>query len=352
MIGPCDASMENNTSLKWLLAVSLHLLLGVGRAQAQHLVPLPPGPGASLRGLSVISDSVAWVSGSKGWVARTADAGQNWQWKQVEGYEKLDFRDIEGFSAEKAIMVSAGSPAVVVLTQDGGQTWQEAYRDNSPDIFLDGMDFWEDQRGILYGDPINGRMQLLQTQDGGLTWQNISANLRERLQEGEASFAASGTAIRTLPGGHVWIGTGGKVSRIFHSRDYGQHWEAHPLPILQGKPSAGPFSLAFISPKKGVAAGGDYQADSLRQQNFVRTTNGGRTWKAPKSGPLGYRSAVEYLDPNILIATGPSGTDISSDGGKNWRSLSSEGYHTVRKAKQGKWVVLTGSKGRIATVQW
>jgi photosystem II stability/assembly factor-like uncharacterized protein len=344
--------MKIKSSSYSLLTLSLLLLLLTAQVQAQQLLPLPTGPDTSLRGLSVVNDSVAWVSGSNGWVARSTDAGQTWQWQQVEGYEKLDFRDMEGFSATKAIMVSAGSPAVVLRTTDGGQSWQEVHRDEQPDIFLDGMDFWDEQRGLLYGDPIGGRMQLLQTRDGGQTWQDISSNLRERLQEGEASFAASGTAIRTLPGGHVWIATGGLVSRVFYSADYGQSWQAHPLPILQGKASTGPFSLAFLNPKMGVVAGGDYLADALRHQNFLLTANGGRTWKAPKSNPLGYRSAVEYLNQKTLLATGPSGTDLSTDGGQTWKSLSPEGYHTVRKAKQGKWVVLTGSKGRMATVKW
>ncbi|CAN5727013.1 oxidoreductase [soil metagenome] len=343
--------MKPITSLYSLLILSLLLLLNYSRAQAQHLVPLPPGPETSLRGLSVVNDSVAWISGSSGWTASTADAGRTWQWQQAPGYQTLDFRDIEAFSAERAVMVSAGSPAVILRTADGGRTWQEVYRNESPDIFLDGMDFWDDQRGLLYGDPIAGQMQLLQTLDGGQTWQNISPNIPVPLKEGEASFAASGTGIRTLGRGHAWIATGGRVSRVFHSTDYGRTWVVHDLPILQGKPSTGPFSIAFFDPKRGVAAGGDYQMDTLRQDNFRRTTDGGRSWHAPKQGPFGYRSAVEYVSKNTIIATCTSGTDISTDGGRSWQRLSPEGYHTVRKAKAGNWVLLTGSKGRIATLK-
>lgn len=343
--------MKHKRVFKWLLVIPLLLLAG-GWAQAQHLVPLPSGPDTSLRGLSVVNDSVAWVSGSKGWAARSTDAGKSWQWKQVLGYEKLDFRDIEGFSAMKAIMVSAGSPAVVLRTTDGGQSWQEVHRDERPDIFLDGMDFWDDHRGLLYGDPIGGRMQLLQTRDGGQTWQDISQHIPVTLPEGEASFAASGTGIRTLGQGHAWIATGGKVSRIFRSANFGRTWKAHHLPILQGKASTGPFSIAFFDPRRGVAAGGDYQVETLRLDNLVLTTDGGKSWRAPLRGPLGYRSAVEYLSKAVLIATGTSATDISSDGGRTWQQLSPEGFHTIRRAKVGKWVVLTGSNGRIATVQW
>jgi photosystem II stability/assembly factor-like uncharacterized protein len=337
-----------------LLLFLFTLLLGGGTSNcyAQKLVPLPFGPDTSIRGLSVVNDAVAWISGSKGWTSVTTDAGKTWNWRQLPAYDSLDFRDIEAFSSERAVMVSAGSPAVVLLTTDGGKNWKEVYRNNSPEIFLDGMDFWDDLKGIIYGDPIAGRLQLLQTQNGGLSWQPISGNLNERLQEGEASFAASGTAIRALQGGHAWIATGGVVSRIFHSADYGQTWESYALPIIQGKSSTGPFSIAFLDPSTGVAAGGDYRVDTLRRNNFLLTSDGGKSWQAPKSGPLGYRSAVEYITRNALIATGTSGTDISRNGGKTWSQLSPEGYHTVRKAKKGNWVVLTGAKGRIATLRF
>jgi photosystem II stability/assembly factor-like uncharacterized protein len=335
--------------MKPTILLILHLFCAL-TLSAQQIVSLHAGTDTSIRGLSVVNDSVAWVSGSKGWTAYTTDAGKTWHWKQLADYALLDFRDIEAFSDRHAIMVSAGSPAIIVVTDDGGKSWKEVYRNDSPDIFLDGMDFWDTQRGIIYGDPINGQMQLMETKDGGKTWQSIAANLKEKLKTGEASFAASGTGIRTRKGGHVWIATGGTVSRIFYSSDYGKSWKFFDCPVIQGKNSTGTFSVAFADSKMGIAVGGDYQADTLRTNNLFLTFDGGRTWKPPVGNPFGFRSAVEYLDRDRVIATGTSGTDLSIDGGKTWKPITTEGYHTVRKAKHGKWVVLTGSKGRIATL--
>src|SRR5690606_2399809 len=54
----------------------------------------------SLRGLSVVDDSVAWVSGSLGSVAFTSNKGEEWTWLRLpEAYQEIDFRDIEAFSA-------------------------------------------------------------------------------------------------------------------------------------------------------------------------------------------------------------------------------------------------------------
>ena len=319
---------------------------------SQQITELQGGKNTSIRGLSVVNNHIAWVSGSNGYTALTTDAGKTWTWNQVPGYEKFDFRDIEAFSATDAVMVNAGSPAVILLTTDSGRSWKEVYRNASPDIFLDGMDFWNRSHGIIYGDPIAEKMQLLETLDGGKSWKDISNNLSVPLIKGEASFAASGTAIRTGKSGKGWIATGGTQSRLFSSDDYGQTWQASALPITQGQSSSGPFSIAFYNRKKGVAAGGDYLKDTLRSNNFILTQNGGRTWTKPEINPFGYRSAVEYVSKKILIATGTSGTDISRDGGYTWTNLSPEGYNCIRKAKKGNWVLLAGGKGKISWVQF
>lgn len=318
---------------------------------AQTLIPQHSGPKTSLRGLSVVNDSVAWVSGSNGTWAISTDAGLNWKWDQLGSYDKLDFRDIEAFSDRKAVMVNAGTPSVILLTDDGGISWKEVYRNESSEIFLDGIDFWDDKNGIIYGDPINGQMVLLKTSDGGNSWINISSNNHIALIRGEASFAASGTGIRCGKNGKVWIATGGAQSRIFYSADYGKSWNAYACPIIQGKSSTGPFSIAFYK-NKGIAVGGDYLQDTSRINNTLLSADKGQTWNQVVIPTFGYRSAVEYLSPKVLVATGPGGTDLSINAGKSWQKLSDDGYHTVRKAKSGKLVLLSGSNGKIAQIRY
>ncbi|MHB1178322.1 MAG: hypothetical protein ACYCZO_08330 [Daejeonella sp.] len=67
--------------------------------------------------------------------------------------------------------------------------------------------------------------------------------------------------------------------------------------------------------------------------------------------PIGYKSAIEYITPKTLIATGTSGTDISKDGGRTWNKLSSESYNSVRKAKSGSWVLIADNNGRISELR-
>src|SRR5580658_8625001 len=67
---------------------------------------LTSGTSTSLRGLSVVTDEIVWVSGSKGTVGKSLDGGKTWTWFTVPGYEKRDFRDIEAFDSKTAIIIA------------------------------------------------------------------------------------------------------------------------------------------------------------------------------------------------------------------------------------------------------
>lgn len=316
-------------------------------AQTYSIKPLNKNTKTSIRGLSVVTDKVIWVSGSNGSIGKTVNGGETWTWIKPVGYEKLDFRDIEAFDENEAIAVNAGSPAYILKTTDGGLNWVETYKNTDTAIFLDGLGFWDKNKAIIFGDPINNKMQLLKTIDAGKKWIDISSNLKLPLAKGEAGFAASGTTIKTLAGGKVWIASGGTVSNIYYSSDYGLNWQAYKLPIWQGENSTGPFSIDFYNAKIGVAVGGNYVKDKDNSNNILLTDDGGKTWKKPETPVFGYRSGVTYITKNTLIATGTSGTDISLDGGANWKHISDLSFNVVQKSKKGSVVVLAGNNGLI-----
>lgn len=319
-------------------------------AQKFELKQVASGTPTSMRGLSVVSDEVAWVSGSNGYIGKTVDGGNTWDWQRIKGYEKLDFRDIEAFDEKNAIVVNAGSPAYILKTNDGGASWQEVYKNTHKDIFLDGMDFWNANQGIIFGDPINHKMQLLMTINGGLSWVDISDQLKLNLAEGEAGFAASGTTIRTLPGGYTWIASGGMVSNIYFSKNYGKTWEKFPIPIIQGNNSAGPFTISFYNKNNGVAVGGDYLQPNKTENNVLWTADGGKTWHKPLNQVSGYRSGSAYISEKTILATGTNGTDISLDGGNSWTKLDDKLGNAVQKAKKGNLILIVGNGGKIYKV--
>jgi photosystem II stability/assembly factor-like uncharacterized protein len=315
---------------------------------SQNLAHLADSFSSGFRGLSVVDENITWISGRKGLVGNSTDGGKSWNWNRVKGFENSDFRSLHAFDKTKAVIATAGFPAAILFTTDAGKSWTTSYSSKDSAMFFDGIDFWDNKHGIIFGDPINGKMYLSETFDGGKTWKEIPFEQRPQLENGEAAFAASGTTIRTLPGGHVYIATGGSISRLWHSRDYGHHWEVFATPILQGKPSQGTFSLDFKDTLNGVIVGGDYSNDVLQTDNCFYTVDGGRTWNRPEVSTGGYRSCVSFINEHSLIATGTSGTDISDDGGKNWRALDTGGgFNTVAVVKKYPDLYFAGSKKKF-----
>ena len=100
-------------------AVFILFFLIFNACLGQTVTLLQQGKPTSIRGLSVVDDSIAWLSGSKGTVAITHNGGKTWDWQQVKGFEKADFRDIEAFSAKEAIIMSSGTPALILKTTAG-----------------------------------------------------------------------------------------------------------------------------------------------------------------------------------------------------------------------------------------
>ena len=128
------------------------------------------GVKTSLRGLSVVNDNVVWVSGSNGMVGKTTNGGKNWKWVTVKGFEKADFRDIEAFDANTAIIMAIAEPAYILRTTNGGDSWKLVYENKTKGMFLDAMDFRDPKNGLVIGDPVDGRFFMANTTDAGNSW--------------------------------------------------------------------------------------------------------------------------------------------------------------------------------------
>lgn len=308
---------------------------------AQTVKLLTSGKKISMRGLSVVDDKTIWVSGSSGTVGLSVDSGNTWKWMNVKGFEKTDFRDIEAFDSKIAIIMGIDTPAVILKTTDAGETWNLVFEDNTPGMFLDAMEFWNERSGIVIGDPNQGRMFIARTFDGGNTWRGIPENYKPAVDSGEACFASSGTNIRKLNKSEAIFITGGLSSHVF-IRD-----RKINIPILQGKESTGANSIAVKNSKTFMVVGGDFNWKDSTFKNCVFTTDGGKSWGVPEILPHGYRSCVEYLGKKNWVTCGLNGVDYSNDDGNTFTWISKDGYHVCRKAKKGKAVYFAGGGGRI-----
>jgi photosystem II stability/assembly factor-like uncharacterized protein len=311
--------------------------------------------GLGIRGLSVVDGKTAWLGISQGKFARTLDAGTTWQFAEVPGYPSLDFRSVKAFDQETALIASAGQPAVILKTSDGGSSWKEVFVDSTGTAFLDCLAFRDENEGLALGDPDGEGCYLLRTMDGGENWSRIAPATLPAMQDGEAFFAASGTCLSTFNMNGLCFTSGGSVSRVFWSEDRGSSWAVTDIPLLNGASSQGGFSIAVHDGMQACVVGGDYAQDQVSNRTVVHTCDGGRNWLlAEVFPPGGYNSCVAYVpgtDGLVLLATGTRGTHLSEDGGSTWRQLDVEPFHVLGFEGTGRSGWAAGADGRVSRIE-
>jgi photosystem II stability/assembly factor-like uncharacterized protein len=337
-----------------MACAGLMVLLGAtgfsaGRGPAWRLSDT--GVTARFRGLAPVSDRVVWVAGSEGTVLRTVDGGRSWASVGPPGAAALQFRDIEAFDAAHAVAltIGEGTDSRLYRTADGGGTWTETFRNQDPAAFYDCITFLDHRHGLALSDPVDGRFRILATADGGRSWRVRSSAGMPPALPGEFAFAASGTCLVSA-GGRAWFATGGgATARVFSSRDGGRHWTVTGTPVPSG-PSAGIYSLAFTAQGQGIAVGGDYTtpAEAPAGSAYLR----GRTWTVSRIVPGEYRSGVAWVGRGpVALTVGPTGSDVSYDGGRTWRRFDTGSFDAVLCAHGGAcWA--SGEQGRVARLTW
>jgi photosystem II stability/assembly factor-like uncharacterized protein len=321
-------------------------------AAAPAWTPQVSGVTSTLRGVSVVSDTVAWASGSGSTVLQTSDGGREWRVIPVNG-DRLDFRDVDAIGARTAYLLSIGTgPASrIYKTTDAGATWALQYTNPDPKGFLDAMSFWDADHGVVVGDSIDGKFSILLTGDGGRTWTPAPIEGLPPALPNEGAFAASGTNVAVHGSADAWFGTGAATrARVLHSRDRGRTWTIADTPLAAGR-TAGIYSVAFRDARHGVIVGGDYTKETDATDNAAITDDGGRTWTLIREHGLGgFRSLVAYVPgaERTLIAVGPQGADWSTDDGRTWSRLEGPGFHTFGFSRSGKVGWGAGGRGSLA----
>jgi photosystem II stability/assembly factor-like uncharacterized protein len=257
----------------------------------------------NLRGVSAVSQQIAWASGSHGTYLRTTDAGRTWTPAQVPDAATLDFRGIVAFSADEAFLMSSGPGAQsrIYHTIDAGQHWQLQFTATNPKSFFDSIAFWDRTHGVVLGDPIPDekgqlKFQLLLTTDGQ-SWTPIPPAQLPPALEGEGAFAASNTCLALLPRDSVIL------SGETRSAERGA-CRSRRIPCSSSSPAA----------SQGVLT-----ADAVPSHSEVTPVS----WKSgASSGPreAPQEKAASAPDPNLWFATGGRAARVfhSPDRGQTW----------------------------------
>jgi photosystem II stability/assembly factor-like uncharacterized protein len=188
----------------------------------------------------------------------------------------------------------------IFRSSDSGATWGRANAGLPAEL----SDFGVAAGGVLYAVHRSSAL-VWRSPDGGANWQPTQSSI-------PGDLVAWGVAAEATVPGTVWVAAqDGEQTRIFLSRDSGDHW------TLSGSYDGAPFDLAaspllpgalFLSPRQG---------------HVVRSDDGGRTWTPMLFARHWRELAIDAQNPRRLVTVSRSVPEIyeSLDGGATWRHL-------------------------------
>lgn len=306
-----------------------------------------------LQAVSVVDRDVVWVSGHGGTYARTTDGGATWSAAVVPGADSLQFRDVHARDARTAWLLAAGPGELsrIYRTDDAGEQWSLQWTNPEPEGFYDCLDFWDDRRGVVYGDAVDGTLRILLTEDGGRSWDRVPDDALPPALPGEGGFAASGLCVETGDDGRAWVAAGNTTrTRVFLTDDYGRSWRAVRVPVDAGE-GAGLTAVSMVDATRGFVFGGVLHAPDEYTRNVAATEDGGESWTALPAlsfpGAAYGGLAVPGTGGRALVAVGPGGAAVSGDGGATWVTVDDRSWWATGSAgPRATWI--TGPDGRIA----
>jgi photosystem II stability/assembly factor-like uncharacterized protein len=237
------------------------------------------------------------------------------RWEMV-GEERSDFMGFTLHPAQQGIMYASGHPAHsahrpnpmgVIVSRDGGQSWQPLALAGLVDFHAMTLSPMQE---VLYGWNVTGTPGLYRVSTSDGTWTRIEARgLRDIF-----SVAAHPAQRETL--------LAGTKSGLVLSQDGGQSWT--PLhPTLAGVP----VTVAVYHPRDPQILYAYAVGEGL---GVLRSDDSGKTW-TPMGLFLGAKDAAAVL----AVSPGPSeelylssfSSDLyrSTDGGKSWTLLAKQG---------------------------
>lgn len=324
-----------------------------------ELTWIKTGVTAQLISLDARSPSNIWVGGTEGIMMSSRDSGKTWRRVLVSenaADSGLEFRDVEVINMRTiyALAAGKGEASRVFKSRDGGSNWTEQYKGKAESTFINCMDFWDENAGMVFGDASKGKHFMLSTQNGGRNWNRVDASKLPKASNNEGGFSSSGTCtVAISPRTFLAVTASGEKPRLLKTTDRGQTWESFDVPVAGGTSSSGLSSLVMWSDKEGLAFAANLKKNNTQVANAVAyTQDAGKTWEkrnfiAPGRGIYG---GAANSDGSLVIAVGPSGMHYSADKGKTWTQISTKNLWSVDFADD-KTAFAVGAKGTVVRIK-
>jgi photosystem II stability/assembly factor-like uncharacterized protein len=172
--------------------------------------------------------TTGWEQGSDGIgtdlnfeISKTLDGGITWQAVTVPFENQGYLSSIWAINSEVAWVsyVDYTLGNLLYKTTDGGETWEVVFGGIS--VWIDFVYMWNEQEGIVFGDPDSLGFEIYTTQNGGMTWER---NMAPPAPPEEFIYADN----YEVKGNQIWVAT--VAGRIYYSPDRGISWEAWDAP--------------------------------------------------------------------------------------------------------------------------
>lgn len=212
--------------------------------------------------------------------------------QQQQAIQRTDL--FQASAANDEVIVTVGNYGVIVVSNDGGQSWVRQKLEPQPSL----IDVTRCPDGSLVALAVEGQVWV--SQDDGSSW-----------VEHDMPTAEVPQALTCDPEGRLWVV--GSFSTILNSPDLGLSWEAHSFDedlIFT--------HVQFFSPSDGLLTG--------EYGTLMLTRDGGQSWTRAEPIPAEfYPMASLFLDMEHGWVAGLNGTVFhTSDGGKTWVKQASD----------------------------
>jgi len=298
--------------------------------------------------MSVLDANTIWVQGldySSGvdvptW-CRSLDGGVTWTHGTITlGNPNLTVSCFQALTETTAYVTAfpkaEGFTGGIWVTHDAGATWtqQDPTIFSTPYSFANVIHFWDENKGVAIGDPVDGVFEIYTTTDGGTNWVSTSAvSIPPALCYGPAYNPCNNSELGIsanfdVINNRIWFAT--TSGRLYMSDNFGVSWTAKqsPIPDFGGGMNGsdiGTFCfstenkgrLIVRNPSNGVGG------------NYFKTEDGGATWQvipvsenirtfAIKDIPGSTEAFYTYGE---FLTALDRGISLSIDNGITWSNL-------------------------------